>query len=240
MSNSYFRFKQFTIHQDKCAMKVCTDACILGAWFARKKLFAQNILDIGSGTGLLMLMLAQKQDGIIEGIEIDPNCFQQLQENIEQSKWTNRIFVHHGDVRNFQPKIKYDFIISNPPFHENSLSSPLSAANLARHSTELKLEELIVEMDRLLHDDGAFAVLLPYYRSAYFEELAKQKIFHLVEKLLVKQSPNHKYFRSILSYSRTPSIKPVEKELVIQNESREYTNDFIELLKDYYLFLQEG
>ena len=238
MSNSYFKFKQFTIHQDKCAMKVCTDACIFGAWFARKNLSAKNILDVGSGTGLLLLMLAQQQDGQLEGIEIDSSSFEQMKENVEKSKWKNRISVHHGDIRNLKSNIKYDFIISNPPFHENSLSSTSRTSNLARHSSELKLEELIVDIDRLLNDEGTFAVLLPYYRTAYFEELANERNFLPVEKILVKQSPNHKYFRSILSYSRTPIGKPTQKELTIENESREYTNEFMELLKDYYLYLQ--
>ena len=218
-------------------MKVCTDACIFGAWFARKNLSAKNILDIGSGTGLLLLMLAQQQEAHIEGIEIDSSSFEQLKENVEQSKWANRVSVHHGDIRNLKSSNKYDFIISNPPFHENSLSSPSRTANLARHSTELKLEELVADIDRLLNEEGTFAVLLPYYRTTYFEELAREKNFHLVEKILVKQSPSHKYFRSILYYSRTPAIKSSQSELMIENDSREYTNEFIELLKDYYLYL---
>ena len=189
-------------------MKVCTDACIFGAWMARKNLSAKNILDIGSGTGLLILMLAQQQDIPIEGIEIDGQCFRQLRENIEQSKWADRISLHHGDVRNFVANVRFDFIISNPPFHENSLNTPSRTSNLARHSAELKLEELIVDIDRLLTDEGTFAVLLPYYRTAYFEELASEKNFRLLEKLLLRQSPGHKYFRSILYYSRTNISKP--------------------------------
>ena len=238
MSNSFFKFKQFTIRQNKCAMKVCTDACIFGAWFAKKNLSAQNILDIGSGTGLLMLMLAQKQQAQIEGIEIDSTCLEQLQENISQSEWKERVKVHAGDVRSFQSSIKYDFIISNPPFYENSLSSPSAASNLARHSAELNLKELLACIEVNLSANGSFGVLLPYYRTDDFESLAKEKKFYLVEKVLVKQSPNQKYFRSILYYSRISTSKPSQKELLIQNESREYTPEFIELLKDYYLYLQ--
>jgi len=238
MSNSYFKFKQFTIHQDKCAMKVCTDACIFGAWFARKSLSANRILDIGSGTGLLMLMLAQERESLIEGIEIDPNCFQQLKENISESKWSERLAAHRGDIKTFRSELKYDFIIGNPPFHENSLSSPSIETNLARHSAELNLDELIVSIDQHLSSTGSFGVLLPYYRAEYFEFLASVKKFHLAEKLSVKQSPNHKYFRSILHFSRSPQQHASIEDLTIQNESREYTNDFVELLKDYYLYLQ--
>src|SRR5256885_11513386 len=110
MSNNYFRFKQFMIYQDKCAMKVCTDACILGAWLAQKDLPAQHILDIGSGTGLLMLMLAQKQEAIIHGIEINDDCFDQLKQNIQESKWREKLKVHRGDIRNFNPGMQFDFI----------------------------------------------------------------------------------------------------------------------------------
>jgi tRNA1Val (adenine37-N6)-methyltransferase len=219
-------------------MKVCTDACIFGAWFANKNLSADRILDIGSGTGLLMLMLAQMQKSIIEGIEIDSNCFQQLQENVSQSKWSERLVVRQGDIKTFRSELAYDFIISNPPFHENSLNSPSVESNLARHSAELNLDELIISIDQHLSSTGSFAVLLPYYRSEYFESIALKEKFHLTEKVSIRQSPNHKYFRSILHYSRTPQHQPSISELTIQNESREYTNEFVELLKDYYLYLQ--
>ena len=237
MPNTYFQFKQFTIHQQNCAMKVSTDSCLFGAWFAKKDLRAQNILDVGSGTGLLMLMLAQKQDSGIFGIEIDPKCFEQLQENIHNSKWQERLTVFPGDVRSFKSEIKFDFIISNPPFYENSLKAEANEANLARHSKELSLEELISSTDALLAQNGHFGVLLPYQRTAHFEKLAAQKGFHLLEKLIVKQTPSHEYFRSILHYSRTKSSSISQKELVIVKGEGEYTEEFIQLLKDYYLYL---
>jgi tRNA1Val (adenine37-N6)-methyltransferase len=237
MPNSYFQFKQFTIHQDQCAMKVCTDACIFGAWFAGKELRAKKMLDIGSGTGLLMLMLAQQNAATISGIEIDPSSFQQLKENIESSKWKERLAVCEGDVRSFEPGSMYDFIISNPPFYENSLEAESEEKNLARHSKQLTLEELIVAIDRLLSADGSLGILLPYYRVPYFESLAAKLNFHLAEILLLRQSPSHDFFRGILYFSRHqfPSIS--KKELIILDEAGQYTMEFVNLLKDYYLYL---
>jgi tRNA1Val (adenine37-N6)-methyltransferase len=117
MSNPYFQFKQFTVHQDQCAMKVCTDACILGAWFANKTPAYASVLDIGSGTGLLMLMLAQKHKGGIMGIELELDAFRQLKDNIEKSPWRQLLKVFPGDVRSFFFPGKFDLIISNPPFY---------------------------------------------------------------------------------------------------------------------------
>src|ERR1700761_704251 len=203
MSNPYFRFKQFTIYQDRCAMKVCTDACILGAWFADKAPAWSSVLDIGSGTGLLMLMLAQKHKGDIRGIELDLECFRQLQENIGQSPWRQKLRVFPGDARSFSFPGKFDFIISNPPFYENDLPAVTEAANLARHSKELTLSELLEVIDANLSPQGSFGVLLPYHRTAWFEELAFSRYgFSLVEKLLIRQTPRHDFFRSILYFSR--------------------------------------
>ena len=171
-------------------MKVCTDACVFGAWFAGKELNAKNILDIGSGTGLLMLMIAQKQNANIEGVEIDPSSFQQLQENIEGSKWKENLTAHKGDIRSFESEHEFDFIISNPPFYEKSLKAESHASNLARHSKELNLEELMATIDSLLSKNGSVGILLPYTRSTEFEKLAAQKKFYLVEKLLVRLRTN--------------------------------------------------
>lgn len=237
MANSYFQFKQFTIHQDQCAMKVCTDACILGAWFAAKIPDYYNVLDMGSGTGLLMMMVAQQSQAEVHGIEIDLAAYKQLKENVGQNGWKERLRVFPGDVRTYSFPRKYNFIISNPPFFENDLPSDADAEQVAKHSKLLKLEELVQAIDNNLDTEGSFGVLLPYHRWTYFHELATAQGFHLVENLLVKHTVKHSYFRSILHYSRHKENFAPEFELVIQKEEGGYTDDFTELLKPYYLYL---
>ncbi|HVU56225.1 MAG TPA: methyltransferase [Puia sp.] len=237
MPNPYFQFKQFTIFQDQCAMKVCTDACILGAWFSEKTPAYSSVLDIGSGTGLLMLMLAQKHKGEIQGIELDLSAFKQLKENIGQSRWKGELKVFPGDVRHFNFTHKFDFIITNPPFYERDLEADSHSRNLARHSKELTLTELLTAIDENLSTEGSFGILLPYHRVPYFEELARSRHFHLRERLLVRQTPRHDLFRAVLHFSRNKENFIPETELSIQDEQGQYTDEFTELMRDYYLKL---
>jgi tRNA1Val (adenine37-N6)-methyltransferase len=218
-------------------MKVCTDACILGAWFAAKVPEYSTILDIGSGTGLLMLMMAQKNNAVIHGIEIDLNAYKQLKENIGQCKWKERLTVFPGDARTFHFSTKYDFIISNPPFFENDLESESANEQVAKHSKQLTLSELVEVFDRNLEAHGGFGVLLPIHRWEYFDQLANEKGFHLTEKLFVKQTPGHSYFRAILHYGRFKENFVPENELIIQMAKDQYSEEFKELLKGYYLAL---
>ena len=218
-------------------MKVCTDACILGAWFSEKTPAYSSILDIGSGTGLLMLMLAQKHKGDILGIELDLSAFKQLKENIGQSKWKGELKVFPGDVRHFTFPHKFDFIISNPPFYEGDLEAGSHTRNLARHSKELTLTELLTAVDDNLSAAGSFGILLPYHRVQYFEDLARARHFHLRERLLIRQTPRHDLFRAVLHFSRNRENFIPETELSIQDEQGVYTKDFVELMRDYYLKL---
>jgi len=242
VANHFFQFKQFTVHQEHCAMKVCTDACLFGAWAVNRiKNSAskiKNCLDIGTGTGLLSLMLAQKCNAIIDSVEIDDAAAQQAGENFEASPWKERITLHYGPVQQFNPSIHppYNFIISNPPFFENDLKSDDSKRNIALHSEALSLKELLESIQVLLQKEGKFAVLLPYHRSASFEQLAGSKGFYLEEKVAVKQTPEYNYFRSMLYFGYTSFITE-EKEMVIQTKKGGYTKDFVGLLKDYYLHL---
>jgi len=237
MSNTYFQFRQFIIHQDQCAMKVCTDACILGAWFSEKIPSYSTILDVGSGTGLLMLMIAQKSKARISGIEIDYASYKQQKENIEQSKWKERMKVFPGDVRTHSFDGKFDFIISNPPFFENDLLSERDEKNVAKHSKELSLDELIKVIDANLGTTGSFGLLLPCHRTDYFENLAGRHHFYLKEKLSVRQTPKHDFFRSILHFSRYKEKTPDSFELCIYNEAGKFSDEFAELMRDYYLYL---
>jgi tRNA1Val (adenine37-N6)-methyltransferase len=236
--NNYFQFKQFTIQQDKCAMKVCTDACLFGAYIANelKQILVKNILDIGAGTGLLSLMLAQKTTAAIDTVEINETAFNQAKENIVQSPWKEKINIFNTDVLQFKPVKTYDYIISNPPFFESDLKSEDEKKNSAKHDTSLTLAKLLNTIDIHLSEDGFFAILLPFHRSIYFEEASLKLNFHLFKKILVKQTSTHNYFRAMLIFSRTKSTVTTD-EIIVKNKEGNYSAEFIELLKDYYLYL---
>jgi tRNA1Val (adenine37-N6)-methyltransferase len=245
MPNDFFRFKQFTIHQHKSAMKVCTDACLFGAFvaeqlsrFVKSNANTQsnfNILDIGAGTGLLSLMLAQEINAHIDAVEMDDHAFEQAVENVNASPFYDKISVTHSTIQQFQPTITYDFIITNPPFFQNDLKSDNHKRNLALHSEALSLDELMQSTRRLLSPTGSFAVLLPFHRSGYFEELAIKQGYFLQQKVSVKQTEKHAPFRSILLYSPSPA-ETKEQEIIIK-EKGEYSNTFVNLLSNYYLYL---
>jgi tRNA1Val (adenine37-N6)-methyltransferase len=222
-------------------MKVCTDACLFGAWISEevksKNSKVKSVLDIGTGTGLLSLMFAQKNiQTIIDAVEIDEAAAQQARENFEASPWKERLQIYSTSIKLFISEKKYDLIISNPPFFENDLKSNNAKRNLALHSDELSLEELLVAITKFLKEDGSFAVLLPYHRTEQFINLATHCSFHLIEKVLIKQTPKHHYFRSILLFSKE-STHTKESEIIIQNDEGKYTEEFVQLLKDYYLYL---
>jgi tRNA1Val (adenine37-N6)-methyltransferase len=241
MPNDYFQFKKFLIKQDKCAMKVCTDACLFGAFAAnRLPLTVNRILDIGSGTGLLSLMIAQRlPDAIIDAVEIDIDATKQTKGNFDASLWKERLHVFNTSIQQFANspirKSKYDLIISNPPFYESDLKSDDAKRNLALHSSDLKLEELVDITDKLLNNNGSFFVLLPYHRTTYFLQLSEGKFF-VREKVFIKQTPKHNYFRTMLWLTKQASTQH-QSEIIIMNEANKYSEDFILLLKDFYLYL---
>ncbi|MEO6584211.1 MAG: methyltransferase [Ferruginibacter sp.] len=238
MRNNYFSFKEFTVFQDACAMKVCTDACLFGAWSVKMiikyKPEAQNILDIGTGTGLLTLMVAQKVAATFTAIEIKEAAAQQAGENFEASPWGGKILLMQGDIRKVETEQRFDCIICNPPFYEHDLSSNNQSKNAAMHSSELGFSELIPLIARYLNKDGIAIVLVPFKRESYFAALAKQFDFFLAECMRVKQTPQHSFFRTMFVLSHTAQAETMT-EIVIKDLSSEYTDDFKDLLKDYYL-----
>ena len=215
-------------------MKVCTDSCILGAWSGAHLFGAKRILDIGTGTALLPLMMAQKSNAIFDCIELDHESFTQAGENIQQSPWSERILVIEGDARRYLFQEKYDFIITNPPFYEFDLRSPEQKKNKAKHEESLTLDELISVIRSCLMNDGSFSILLPFHRSDYFEKLASVNGFFLHEKLTVRQTPGHPPFRSILLYGTIIPEKVILNELIIKDSEGKNSREYAELMKDFY------
>jgi tRNA1Val (adenine37-N6)-methyltransferase len=231
MPNNYFKCKQFVIEQSNCAMKVSTDACLLGAW-AKPNSTIKSILDIGCGTGILSLMMAQRfSETTIDAIEIDESAFQQASQNFSNSKFAEQLNCSLNSIQNFAENCnkKYDAIVCNPPYFQGDLSSVNEKINVAKHSTALTLTELNNVLDGLLGDDGKAFLILPIHRV---DEL-KLNIEHIV---FVQDSIHTKCKRVLVKLSKSKT-NLTEEILLIKNESGVYSNQFVELLQPYYLYL---
>ncbi|GEO03049.1 tRNA1(Val) (adenine(37)-N6)-methyltransferase [Adhaeribacter aerolatus] len=235
MPNDYFRFKQFLVKQDKCAMKVCTDSCILGAYAPVAE--AKTILDIGTGTGLLALMTAQRSEAQIQAIEIDALAAVQARENIAASPWADRISVYHQSLQEFAQhnQTLFDVIICNPPFYAASHKSPDKARNLAMHSHEFSLAELVHFSERFLSPNGCLFVLLPPAESRHLFALAENENLHLHSALQIFTATNGKHIRTVQEFSRNPATSVLSQDLFIRNPDNSYTPAFQQLLREYYL-----
>ena len=236
MGNSYFRFKQFTIHQDNCAMKVTTDACLFGAWANSKIHSPETLLDIGAGTGLLSLMLSQNRSIKIDAIEIESSSHGQLCQNIQDSPFVSSINAIYGDIKDWETDTRYQVVISNPPFYEKQLRSDQADVNLARHGDGLTLDELFSHAKRLMSNNGFFYVLMPFYRKAECMDMASRFQLFPVSIADVKQSPFHDPFRVMIQFSTTMSDTETET-IVIKKNASEYSDAFKLLLAQYYLNL---
>jgi tRNA1Val (adenine37-N6)-methyltransferase len=243
MANSYFQFKQFIVHQDKCAMKVTTDACLFGAWIASQLQDREdrqgNILDIGTGTGLLSLMIAQKTSMAIDAVELDPEAAKQAYENFTASPLKNQINLLTGDVRDLPVLLekKYDVIVSNPPFYENELVSPDERRNIAHHGGGLLLKELLQIISDRLQPGGIFFIMLPFKRVRKSGWGLEQFRLEINSSLYVRQSDKHDFFRVFILGQQEGAKPPAihRSELSVRDSVQQYTPEFIHLLKDYYL-----
>lgn len=235
MPNDYFQFKQFRIEQDKCAMRVSTEACILGAHVYKEN--PQRILDIGTGTGLVALMIAQRMEGNIHAVEIDQNAYEQAYENVQKSPWADRISLFHQDIFEFaESGNQYDLIVSNPPFFTSSLKSGHHKKDLAKHdSGQFDKLRFAKALNSLLTERGEAFVLYPEYESAEFSALVKQQGLCVNHSLIIRNQPNGPIFRMILRISQD-DISTETKELNIRI-GNEYSSDFVDLLSPFYLAL---
>ena len=231
-----FQFKQFTINQDRCAMKVGTDGVLLGAWCPIDN-NPFSIFDIGAGTGILSLMLAQRSNALqIDAIEIDENAYEQCVENFESSPWGDRLFCFHAGLDEFveEPEGDYDIIISNPPFYTEDYKTENEQRDLARFSDALHFEDLVEAAHLLLSENGIFAVIIPFKEEEKFIALAKDFELHPFKITRVKGTPTTEIKRSLLAFSKTQKQTLID-ELIIETARHQYTEDYIALTKDFYL-----
>jgi tRNA1Val (adenine37-N6)-methyltransferase len=223
-------------------MKVCTDACLFGAWAAADAQMqsAKKILDIGSGTGLLSLMLAQQSAAHITAIEIEAGAFQQTKANFESSPWKERLNAIHSSIQDYASNNKqplFDCIITNPPFYEGDLTSPDSTKNLAAHSTALPWDELVKSVANLLQENGAWYVLVPTLRAYTMQKLASTYGLQLSEECLMYNDAKHLPIRAMLKFVKQKDAVIQRNKIIIKNTDQSYTAEFSNYLKDYYLHL---
>jgi tRNA1Val (adenine37-N6)-methyltransferase len=233
MSNTSFQFKQFSIKHDKCAMKVGTDGVLLGAWTNAAD--ASSILDVGCGTGLIAIMLAQKSEAKIEAIEIDESACLQAIENIAQSPWKSKIRLHHLSFQDFayQSNSRYDLIVSNPPFFQEDLKSPEMKRSQARHAVSLTWLELLDGANKLLSETGRLSVVLPFDSWQEFSADALLKKLYPSKITVVKTKPGKPSKRIMAEFTRifAPSV---DSEICLRDENGNFSEEYVQLTKDYY------
>ncbi|MGQ1785111.1 tRNA1(Val) (adenine(37)-N6)-methyltransferase [Saccharicrinis sp. GN24d3] len=234
MPNNYFKFKQFTVHQGLAAMKVGTDGVLLGAWASVEG--AKSILDIGTGTGLIALMLAQRNSTArIDAIEIDEQACEQAIINFTESAWAERLHIVHTDFQSYKVDIKYDLIVSNPPYFNHALKNDCETKSKARHTDSLSFYDLIKGAGKLLNADGLFCVVLPANEKNNFKMLASQNNLYLNNVLNIKPTPTKPAKRVLMSFSLTET-KLTEEELIVEEFGRhQYSERYKQLTEDFYL-----
>lgn len=231
-----FKFKQFTVHQDRCAMKIGTDGVLLGAWASNAHM-PESILDIGAGTGIIGLMLAQRSNAeTIDALEIDEDAFEQCMENFEASPWSDRLFCYHASLDEFVEEVddKYDLIVSNPPFYSERVSSGDSSRDMARQNSSLPFNQLIKGVSRLLSGKGIFALVIPNKEETQvLKEALKYKLYP-TRLLHVKGNPDSEVKRSLIEF-HFKHTGLLTDELIIEKSRHQYTDDYINLTKEFYL-----
>ncbi|MDR2835069.1 MAG: methyltransferase [Bacteroidales bacterium] len=232
--NTIFKFQQFDIIQNSSVWKVGTDGVLLGAVIDCNS--ANNILDIGTGTGLLALMLVQKSNVFIDAIDINPTAYDLAKQNFNNSKWKNKLSIFNESLQNFKPNKKYDLIVSNPPYFLSGKPALDKNRAIARHATELSPEILAKNVDDLLKKTGKFIIIYPNTEMENFEKIAENHNLFCEKKLFIYPKPNYDYIRIISFFSKTKSNIIETQNITIENEKRhDYSDQYIELTKNYYI-----
>ena len=232
-----FQFKQFNINQERCAMKIGTDAVLLGAWCPINN-NPFSILDIGAGTGILSLMLAQRSNAQqIDAIEIEENAYEQCVENFEASHWGDRLFCYHASLNDFinEPEDQYDIIISNPPFYSEDYKTDNSQRDLARFQDALPFEELVKATTLLLSENGIFTVIIPFKEENRLLNLCAHAELFPIKMTRVKGTPTGPIIRSLIAFKRYELPVLSANELVIETSRHVYTEAYTKLTRDFYL-----
>lgn len=235
MGNPYFQFKQFTVWHNRCAMKVGTDAVLLGSWMHVEG--ASRLLDIGCGCGLISLMAAQRcKEGRVVAVEIDGEAAAQAHENVQKSPWKERIEVVHADICNFSSAEGFDVIFSNPPYFVNSLKCPDKQRSDARHTDTLDFDTLMQRVESLLKVDGEFSVVIPMDAVRAIKASAIAHRLYLSRETHVYTKPSAPVKRALLAFRRTmPDTLVLPQKLVICPYPGEYGEEYKRMVNDFYL-----
>lgn len=229
-----FRFKQFDVYQEQTAMKVGTDGVLLGAWTEISN--AQSILDVGCGTGLLSLMLAQKSAAKITALEVDSKAIEEAAYNVSISPWSKQIELVEADFKDFQAKIGYELIICNPPFFKGKKED--TSRSLARQNTYLPYDVLFSKVSDLLNENGIFSLIAPFEDQEEIVELAASSQLSVDEIVNVKGHASVPYKRTLFRFSKSEqNTKTIVGEITIEVERNQFTEEYTELLKPYLLYL---
>lgn len=230
-----FQFKQFTVDDSHCAMKIGTDAVLLGAWTISNK--AKRILDIGTGSGILALMMAQKSQAEIIAIEIEENAYKQAQINFQNSKWKNRIYLKHCSLQEFikENTQQFDVIISNPPYFTNSLKPDKNTRAIARHTDTLSMEDLFKYTVNIMHAESTFNIIYPAeYKERLLNEATKNNLY-LIKSCDIHANAQKEANRIMLCFSKQ-NVALIHEKIIIELDKRHhYTTEYISLTKDFYL-----